>query len=76
MNSSEDSTEEVHEHSEMPEQQIQSINSSQFRNEVRTMIDLAIQSNIDPDDVQNILDDLSNGVPYFYEDAQRYNQQE
>lgn len=57
---------------EMGPPQQQSINKSEFRRECRHLIDIAAQSGISPDEVQGALEDLSTGVPYFYEDIRRY----
>jgi len=56
-------------------QQPQTINKAQLRAEVRHLVDLAIQSGLEPDDVEGVLRDLADGVPYFYEDMRRYAQQ-
>ena len=43
-----------------------------FRGKVRMLIDEAIASDMDPREVQGVLQNLNQGVPYFYEDAKRY----
>lgn len=57
---------------EQPQPELQSINRAQFRANVRQLIDLANASGMDEDAVQAELEDLAVGVPYFYEDVQRY----
>lgn len=52
--------------------EFQPINRAQFRGEVRELIDYAAQSGMSADDVADVLDELADGVPYFYEDLQRY----
>lgn len=51
------------------------ISGSEFDAEVRRLIDIAIQSGIDPSSVEESLERHLNGVEYYYVDARRYTQQ-
>lgn len=48
------------------------ITKAELRAETRNLIDMAIQSGINPEEVEETLQDLCDGVQYYYEDAQRY----
>lgn len=62
---------------QVPEtEQPQSINKAQLRGEARNLIDIGIQSGLDPEDVESVFRDLADGVEYYYEDASRYTQQD
>jgi hypothetical protein len=61
---------------EVEGQQQQPISLNVFRQRVRLLIDVGLQSGLNAEDLQEELDDLSNGVPYYAEDMMRYTQQQ
>jgi len=52
------------------------ITPGMFGQEVRNLIDLAIQSGMDPETVEAKLEEHKKGTEFYYKDFMRYNQEE
>lgn len=58
------------------EQTINSINKTQGRVQIRQLIDIMLLSGVDKKDIEDMLRDLADGVEYYAEDIQWYNNRE
>lgn len=56
------------------QRQQQSVSAAEIRGNMRQLIDVGAQSGVGEEQMQEMLRDLADGVPYYYEDLMRYSE--
>lgn len=57
-------------------ERVERLNKQQGRAQIRRVIDILFISGVDPGEVQEMMEELADGVPYYAEDIRRYNDME